>query len=107
MHGQLGYDSMDNKGDAAGEMASLGSVNLGASAIAITAGFYHTCATLVGGGVKCWGRGDHPWPVAMGRAGPGGGAAGPQLRRARERWTLVTSLFASQTVTAYTRVRAR
>ena len=41
MHGQLGYDSMDNKGDAAGEMASLGSVNLGASAIAITAGFYH------------------------------------------------------------------
>ena len=55
--GQLGYDSTDDKGDAPGEMAGLGTVNLGASAIAITAGPHHTCAILEGGGVKCWGRG--------------------------------------------------
>ena len=58
-YGQLGYGSTDHKGDAAGEMAGLGTINLNASAIAITAGFYHTCAILVGGGVKCWGRGDY------------------------------------------------
>tara|TARA_B100000795_G_scaffold126307_1_gene94250 strand:- start:158 stop:958 length:801 start_codon:yes stop_codon:yes gene_type:complete len=57
--GQLGYDSNDNKGDAEGDMARLGTVNLNASAIAITAGYYHTCAILVGGSVKCWGRNEH------------------------------------------------
>ena len=56
--GQLGYDSNDNKGDAEGDMARLGTVNLNASAIAITAGGDHTCAILVGGSVKCWGDGD-------------------------------------------------
>ena len=30
-YGQLGYDSTDNKGDAAGEMAGLGTVGVGAS----------------------------------------------------------------------------
>ena len=35
--GRLGYDSTDDKGDAAGDMAGLGTVNLGASAIAIVA----------------------------------------------------------------------
>ena len=30
-------------------------IDLGASAIAITARLSHTCAILVGGGVKCWG----------------------------------------------------
>ena len=54
-YGQLGYDSTDNQGDDVGEMASLGTVSLGASAIAIAAGGAHTCATLVGGSVKCWG----------------------------------------------------
>ena len=54
-YGQLGYDSTDNKGDAAGEMAGLSTVNLlGASAIAITAGSYHTCVILSGGGVNRW-----------------------------------------------------
>ena len=43
--GRLGYDSTDKKGDAAGEMADLGTVNLGASAIAIAAGGYHDAVT--------------------------------------------------------------
>ena len=54
--GQLGYDSTDNKGDQAGEMASLGTVNLGATATAISAGHTHTCALLNNGGIKCWGH---------------------------------------------------
>ena len=38
--GQLGYDSTDDKGDEAGEMASLAAVNLGAgrTAVAVSAG---------------------------------------------------------------------
>ena len=55
--GRLGYDSTDDKGDQVGEMAGLGTVNLNASAIAITAGYSHTCAILAGGNVKCWGLG--------------------------------------------------
>ena len=55
--GRLGYDSEDNIGDDEGEMAGLGTVNLSASAIAITAGGRHTCAILDDGGVKCWGYG--------------------------------------------------
>ena len=56
-YGQLGYDSTDSRGDEAGDMANLTTVNLTASAIAITAGHRHTCVILVGGDVKCWGRG--------------------------------------------------
>ena len=39
-YGQLGYDSTDDKGDEAGEMAALGAVNLGANrtAIAVSTG---------------------------------------------------------------------
>ena len=55
--GQLGYDSTDNKGDEAGEMAALAAVNLGAdrTAIAVSTGSYHTCAILDTGDLKCWG----------------------------------------------------
>ena len=58
-HGRLGYDSIDNRGDAAGEMANLGTVYLGSPAVAIAAGGQHTCALLVGGSVKCWGMNNY------------------------------------------------
>ena len=58
-NGRLGYDSMDTKGDAPGEMAALGTVYLdeGRTAIALAAGSSHTCALLDTGNIKCWGLG--------------------------------------------------
>ena len=56
-HGQLGEDSASTLGDDPGEMAALLPINLGANAVAIAAGSHHTCALLVGGLVKCWGKG--------------------------------------------------
>ena len=56
--GQLGLGDTNNRGDGAGEMGdSLEAVELGAGRTAkkITAGFYHTCATLDNGQVECWG----------------------------------------------------
>ncbi len=55
--GRLGQDSTATLGDAAGEMAALAPVNLGAgrTATAITATLSHTCALLDNGTVKCWG----------------------------------------------------
>jgi len=57
--GQLGQDSTANLGDAAGEMAALPAVNLGAgrTATAVTAGDSHTCALLDNATIKCWGSG--------------------------------------------------
>jgi alpha-tubulin suppressor-like RCC1 family protein len=57
-HGQLGLGDTNERGDGANEMAdSLAYVSLGAgrTALAVTAGEVHTCATLDNGGVKCWG----------------------------------------------------
>ncbi len=57
-YGQLGLGDTSNRGDALGEMgSSLPTVDLGGTAVAVSAGGYHTCALLQGGAVKCWGLG--------------------------------------------------
>lgn len=57
-YGQLGYENTLTLGDAAGEMAALAAVNVGAgrTVTQIDAGYSHTCAVLDNGTVKCWGR---------------------------------------------------
>lgn len=58
--GQLGYDAAGQLGDSAGEMAALGTVNLGTgkTAVAVSAGASaeFTCCLLNDGSVKCWVR---------------------------------------------------
>lgn len=52
----LGYGHVDNVGDD--ELpSSAGDVALGGPAVEIAAGWYHTCAALSDGSVKCWGYG--------------------------------------------------
>jgi serine/threonine protein kinase/alpha-tubulin suppressor-like RCC1 family protein len=55
--GQLGYGHERTVGDES-TPSSVGTVYLGAPAVDLTAGRYHTCALLVGGGVRCWGFND-------------------------------------------------
>ena len=54
---QLGIDSTTQTGGSSGEMASLSTVNLGTgrTATAIAAGYFHNCAKLDNGDLKCWG----------------------------------------------------
>jgi len=54
--GQLGLGDTQARGDGPGEMGTaLSAVNLGRSAVAISAGYNHTCALLDDKTVKCWG----------------------------------------------------
>jgi alpha-tubulin suppressor-like RCC1 family protein len=55
-YGALGYGNYNNVGDNE-TPASVGPINLGAgrTARAIAAGFYHACAILDQGQVRCWG----------------------------------------------------
>jgi alpha-tubulin suppressor-like RCC1 family protein len=55
--GQLGYGNTDTIGDDE-TPASAGDVPLGAPALHIGAGIYHTCAVLTTRAVRCWGRND-------------------------------------------------
>jgi alpha-tubulin suppressor-like RCC1 family protein len=54
--GALGYGNVDTIGDDEAP-GSVGPLNLGRSAVAISAGDYHTCALLDNGTVRCWGVG--------------------------------------------------
>ena len=54
-YGQLGYGDTTQRGDGNGEMGtSLPGIEINGTAV--SAGYYHTCALLVGGSVKCWGQ---------------------------------------------------
>ena len=55
--GRLGYGNTDDIGDDE-TPASAGDVVVGGTVTQIAAGTNHTCAVLVGGAVRCWGRGD-------------------------------------------------
>lgn len=52
--GALGYSNLERIGDTE-TPASAGDVNLGAKAVKISAGGFHTCAVLETGAVRCWG----------------------------------------------------
>ena len=63
-YGQLGSNATANIGDGVtghSTVANSAPVDLGnnSTAIAITAGTFHTCALLTDGAVKCWGRGEN------------------------------------------------
>ncbi|HEU4405381.1 MAG TPA: hypothetical protein VFS43_08845 [Polyangiaceae bacterium] len=55
-YGQLGYGTTTNVGDDERPDQLAAPVDLGgAKAIDVGAGYYHTCALLAGGAVRCWG----------------------------------------------------
>ena len=57
-NGALGYGNADTVGDDESP-ADAGNVPIGGRVVALTAGWYHTCALLDTGNVRCWGRGNN------------------------------------------------
>jgi E3 ubiquitin-protein ligase HERC3 len=60
--GQLGLGDTERRGEEPDEMGDdLPPVDLGPgrSAVRLAAGYWHTCALLDNGAVKCWGRSNH------------------------------------------------
>ncbi|MEQ9497691.1 MAG: hypothetical protein RIT81_12555 [Deltaproteobacteria bacterium] len=56
-NGRLGHDSTDNIGLTAGAIAAAGDVTVGGAVDEVVLGNGHTCARLVDGSARCWGRG--------------------------------------------------
>jgi alpha-tubulin suppressor-like RCC1 family protein len=56
-NGALGYASNQTIGDDE-HPSTAGDVLVGGGVVSLTAGWYHTCAVLDGGAVRCWGRGN-------------------------------------------------
>jgi alpha-tubulin suppressor-like RCC1 family protein len=54
--GRLGYGNVDSVGDQE-VPAAAGNINMGGPVVQIAAGGSHTCALMMGGAVRCWGRG--------------------------------------------------
>ncbi|MCC7442433.1 MAG: hypothetical protein IT285_12425, partial [Bdellovibrionales bacterium] len=76
--GQLGQGDMSSRGDGPGERnIALRPVDLGSGArvARITVGYWHSCALLVDGGVKCWGY-NTPGALGLGDSSPRGDASG-------------------------------
>lgn len=55
--GQLGYGNTQNIGDGPAEMPPL-DIDVGGTVVGLATGYWHTCAVLEGGAVRCWGRND-------------------------------------------------
>ena len=55
VQGELGYGNLEDIGDDE-TPASAGDVPVGGPVARIDVGFFHTCAVLVSGGIRCWGR---------------------------------------------------
>lgn len=84
-YGQLGYGNIDSIGDDE-LVATAGDVNVGGTVTQLSVGADHTCALLMGGTVRCWGRngdgrlgygtvtpvGDDESPASMGDVSVGG-----------------------------------
>lgn len=56
--GELGYGNTDSVGDDE-DPSSAGDIDLGGSAVAVSAGDAFSCALLDNGDVRCWGAGSH------------------------------------------------
>ena len=59
--GRLGYGNTNDIGDGVTPESpgSVGPVDIGGTAAAVTAGGAHTCALLDGGAIRCWGKGQY------------------------------------------------